>query len=83
MLEKHELQVNASRTSGVFLKNPKCLIYNSTMYEEQVFCFFCKIIVNCTVLVLMTYSVDCVHYISTVNLCDVRRMLYGNIMNSF
>ena len=32
-------QPNASRTSLVFLKNPKCL-YNSTMYEEQVFNFF-------------------------------------------
>ena len=31
-----EKQTNASRTSRVFLKNPKCL-YNSTMYEEQVF----------------------------------------------
>lgn len=35
VLEKLEPQVNASRTSGVFIKIPKCL-YNSTMYEEQV-----------------------------------------------
>ena len=41
VLEKHELQANASCTSQVFLKNPKCL-YNSTMYEEQVFYFFNK-----------------------------------------
>ena len=36
VLEKYELQANASCTSRVFLKNPKCL-YDSTMYEEQVF----------------------------------------------
>ena len=41
VLEKHEPQVNASRTFRVFLKNSKCL-YNSTMYKEQVFYFFYK-----------------------------------------
>ena len=30
-----------------------------------------------------TDDVDCVHYISTVQSCDVRRVLCGNIMNSF
>ena len=30
-----------------------------------------------------TDGVGCVHYISTVHSCDVRRVLYGNIMNSF
>ena len=52
VLEKHELQENASHTSRVFLKNSKCLC-NSTMYEEQVFISFIKCIMNCT-LVLMT-----------------------------
>ena len=33
---------SASRTSRVLLKIPKCL-YNSTMHEKQVFCFFYKI----------------------------------------
>ena len=28
-------------------------------------------------------DIGCVHYISTVHSCDVRRVLYGNIMNSF
>ena len=46
VLERQESQANASRTSRVFLKNPKCL-YNSTMYEEQVFISFIKCIVNC------------------------------------
>ena len=52
MLEKHELQANASRTSLVFLKNPKCL-YNSTMYEEQVFYFSNKMYCELHMLVLM------------------------------
>ena len=30
----------STRTSRVFLKNPKCLYINSKMYEEQVFYFF-------------------------------------------
>ena len=30
-----------------------------------------------------TDDVGCVPYISTEHLCDVRRMLYGNIINSF
>ena len=45
VLEKHEPQGYASRTSRVFLKNSKCL-YNSTMYEEQVFISFIKCIMN-------------------------------------
>ena len=53
VLEKHEPQANASRTSRVFLKNPKCL-YNSTMYEEQVFYFFYKMYRELRALVLMT-----------------------------
>ena len=36
VLEKHEPQANTFHTARVFLKIPKCL-YNSTMYEEQVF----------------------------------------------
>ena len=28
-------------------------------------------------------DIGCAHYISTVHSCDVRRVLYGNIMNSF
>ena len=50
--EKHGLQANASCTSRVFLKNPKCL-YNSTMYEEQVFYFFYKMYRELRALVLM------------------------------
>ena len=53
VLEKHELQANASHTSQVFLKYPKCL-YNSIMYEEQVFYFFYKKNRELHALVLMT-----------------------------
>ena len=53
VLEEHEPLANASRTSRVFLKNPKCL-YNSTMYEEQVFHFFYKMYYELHLLVLMT-----------------------------
>ena len=42
VLEEHEPQANASRTSQEFLRNPKWL-YNSTMYEEEVFYLFYKI----------------------------------------
>ena len=35
VLERHGPQANASRTSRVFLTNPKRL-YNSTMYDQQV-----------------------------------------------
>ena len=45
VLEKHEPQANASCTSRVSLKSPKCL-YNSKMHEEQVFYFFYKILTN-------------------------------------
>ena len=34
------------------LKDPRCL-YNSTMYEEQVFYSFIKCIVNCVCLLLL------------------------------
>ena len=40
--EKHEPKASAFRTSRVFLKIPASL-HNSTMHEEQVFYFFCKI----------------------------------------
>ena len=46
VLKKHEPQVNASRTSRALKKTPKFL-YNSIMYEENVFHFFYKCIVNC------------------------------------
>ena len=42
-MEKHEAQLSAFRTSRVFLKLPKCL-YNSTMYEDEVFYFFYKML---------------------------------------
>ena len=64
MLEKHEPQANASRTYRVFLKIPKCL-YNSTMYEEQVFGIACA----------RTDDVGCVHYIS----CDVTRVHWCDV----
>ena len=53
MLEKLEPQANASRSSRVFLKNPKCL-YTSTVYEEQAFNFFYKMYRELRALVLMT-----------------------------
>ena len=53
VLEEHEPQANASRTSRVFLKNPKCL-YNSTMYQEHDFLFFYKMYRELRALVLMT-----------------------------
>ena len=53
VLEKHEPQANASRTSRVSLKNPKYLCI-STMYEEQVFYFFYKMYRELRALVLMT-----------------------------
>ena len=71
VLEKHGPQANASCTSQVFLKNLKCL-YNSAMYEEQVFYFFYKMYPELHVVILMT-----------VHLCDITCLLYGNIMNSF
>ena len=77
--EKHELQANSSRSSQVFLKSPKCL-YNSTMYEEQVFYFFYKMYRE---FCAHTDDVGYMHYISTVHWCGVMRMLYGNIMNLF
>ena len=79
MLEKHEPQPNASRTSRVFLKSPKGL-YNSTIYEEQVLYFFYKMYRGLRALVLT--DVSYVHYILTVHSCDVRRVLPGNIINS-
>ena len=42
-LEKHEPQASASRTSRVFLKI-RTWLYYSKMYEENVFCFFYKIV---------------------------------------
>ena len=53
VLEKHEPQANACRTSQVFLKNLKFL-NNSTMYEQQVFYFFYKMHRELRALVLMT-----------------------------
>ena len=57
VLEKHELQAIASRTSRVFLKNPKYLIYNSTMYEEQGFYFFYKTYHALRMIILLTWAV--------------------------
>ena len=40
VLEKHDPQVDASRTSRVLLKIPNaCIHCSSTMFEEQVFLF--------------------------------------------
>ena len=78
--EKHEPKASASRTSQVFLKIPKCL-YNSTMLEEQVSLFLLEKV--SWIARARTDDVGCVYYISTVHSCDVRRVLYGNIMNSF
>ena len=53
VLEKQVLQATASHTSRVLSKNPKCL-YNSTVYEEQVFYFFYKMYRELRALELMT-----------------------------
>ena len=50
------------------------------MYEEQVFYFFYKMYHES---LARTDDVGFVHYILTVHSCDVTRVLYGNIMNSF
>ena len=52
-IEKHELQPSASHTSRVFLKTPKCL-YNSTMYKDEVFYFFYKMLRKAHTLKLVT-----------------------------
>ena len=71
---------SASRTSRVFLKISKRL-HDSTMLEKQVSLFLLQNVswVACA----RTDDVGCVHYISTVHSCDVRCVLYGNIMKSF
>ena len=50
------------------------------MYEEQVLYFFYKIDNE---FLARTDDVGFVHYILTVYSCDVTRVFYGNIMNSF
>ena len=76
----HEPKASASSTSRVFLKIPKC-IYNSTMPKERVFLFLLQNVSR--VARARTDDFGCMHYISKVHSCDVRCMLYGNIMNSF
>ena len=66
--------------SQVFLKIPKCL-YKSTMLKEQVFLFHLLNVL--WIAHAHTDDVGCMHYISTVHLCDTRHVLYGIITNSF
>ena len=54
VLRKHESQANASVALLDVLKNLKCLIYNSSLYEEEVFYFFYKMYCELHALVLMT-----------------------------
>ena len=51
------------------------------MYEEQLFYFFYKMYFE--FYTVRTDVVGCMHYISTVHLCDVLHMLYGNKTNLF
>ena len=80
MLEKHEPQPNASRTSQMLLKIPSAYIAQLCMRKKG----FLFLLFNVSRIArTRTDDVGCVHYISTAHSCDVRRVLYGHIMNSF
>ena len=64
VLGKHEPQANASHSTRVFLKNPKCLIYNSTMPEEKVFYFFYKMYPELSMVILIYHRL-CALYLNS------------------
>ena len=74
-MEKHEPKARASRTSRVFFKNFLSAYITQQCSRNKFFYFFYKMYRE---LRARIDDVGCVHCISTVHSCDVRRVLYGN-----